>query len=91
MRGNLAAPPAWRKLFDHVEPVASARQQTARAMIRKARIVGSALYIAYREAQVSRFNRAVLATGRATHPEDAACLRDPAPAGLAAPQFDRQL
>jgi len=55
-------------------------------------IVGSTLYIAYREAQLSRLNRAALAAGSAaSHREDATRAREPAPAGLAAPQFDRQV
>jgi len=145
MQANLAAPPARRKRFDHVEPAANARQQTASAMIRSVRrspctvaklgfsgnrapdapaniapgsvmagqrplrfvfaeipdrytvagaavIVGSTLYIAYREAHLSRLNRAALAAGgAAAHPEDAARVRDPAPVGLTAPRLGRRL
>jgi hypothetical protein len=50
-------------------------------------IVGSTLYIAYREAHLSRLNRAALAAGGvAAHPDNTERVRDPAPVGLAAPR-----
>jgi drug/metabolite transporter (DMT)-like permease len=51
-------------------------------------IVGSTLYIAYREAQLSRLNRAALA---AAHLEQTARVCEPASVGLAAPHLSHRL
>ena len=53
-------------------------------------IVGSTLYIAYREAQLSRLNRAALAAG-AARPDQTDRVREPVPVGLVTPPFGRRL